>query len=219
MPSPRVYQGGEGLIFTMNSAARRSDAFWSYLAYGSLLVAFLLSVLAVTVSYAAGVITRSLIYNSDSLYIPTLFKDLRASGNLARWDIPTNPYIFPDMFLYWVVDSVAGNLHLSIALFGLVQIGIFVFGLTILQAYLFGFQRETHGALLFSATLFMLFLSTEGQIPLIYPLVSVHHFGIILIIPYALVLVHRALYGSIRSRELVLLCVGLGLVSVAASSL
>jgi hypothetical protein len=56
-------------------------------------------------------------FNSDSLYLPALYRDLFEEGGRWRgWHLTPAPYFFPDMALYFLLDALTGPfVHAAIA--------------------------------------------------------------------------------------------------------
>ncbi len=148
---------------------------------------------AVYGSVATGQIDRSLLYNSDAFYLPTLLKDLHTSPTLRGWDLPPSPYFFPDLLLYFIIDQLTNNLYVTMALFGVAQILIFLGGLGLILRWLAGASRERYPFLLLSATLFLLCLATGQETAFVYTILSAHHFGGLMVLPFALLLMLRVL--------------------------
>jgi hypothetical protein len=154
---------------------------------------------AVYSSVATGQIEHSLLYNSDAFYLPTLLKNLQASLTLQGWDLPPSPYFFPDLLLYFLVAQLTDNLYVTMALFGVAQILLFLGGISLLQRAIFGASRQRHTLLLLSTTVFLLFLATGKETAFTYAILSAHHFGCLLVLPFALLLMLRVLQASTAS--------------------
>ncbi len=65
-------------------------------------------------------------FNSDTLYLPSIYKDLIIDKNsINGWHFNASPNLFPDMFLYFFLMLITGsNFILSSFLFALIQYGI-----------------------------------------------------------------------------------------------
>src|SRR5688572_1467093 len=102
-------------------------------------LALLLALVHLCANLGAGVIPFSWIYNSDSLFIPAFYHDLHTTGTIAGWDFPTSPYFFPDMLLFLPIYLMVGNLSITVALVGVLQILIFALGIAWIQKRISGF--------------------------------------------------------------------------------
>lgn len=65
---------------------------------------------------------RHRFYMADYLYLPALFHDLSHHTDLSGWRLTPAPYYFPDMLLYFALESVTHSFHLSIVLYGILQV-------------------------------------------------------------------------------------------------
>ncbi len=65
-------------------------------------------------------------FNSDTLYLPSIYKDLIVDKNsINGWHFNASPNLFPDMILYFFLMLITGsNFILSSFLFALIQYGI-----------------------------------------------------------------------------------------------
>ena len=65
--------------------------------------------------------------NSDTLYMPTVYKDLFEDGNgLKGWNFNAAPNFFPEMFLYLIIRFFTTDFLLANLLYGIVQVFIIV---------------------------------------------------------------------------------------------
>jgi hypothetical protein len=61
-------------------------------------------------------------FNSDTLYLPSLYRDLFIDHNsLKGWHLNPSPNFFPDMAIYFFLMFISGNLIVSSFLFSLIQ--------------------------------------------------------------------------------------------------
>jgi hypothetical protein len=78
---------------------------------------------------------------SDTLYFPSLYKDLFTDHNSIRgWHLNPSPYFFPDMVIYFLLMLCSGNFILASFIFSLFQ----YFAILLLAYYLF--RSVTTGA-------------------------------------------------------------------------
>ena len=91
---------------------------------------FLLMVLIyIAIIFYSGSFHKGLhaLYNSDNLYLPTLFKNIfDEGGNFTDWYLTPAPYIFPDMLVYFIMNYLTQNEFHAMFLFVITQM-IFVF--------------------------------------------------------------------------------------------
>lgn len=67
-------------------------------------------------------------YNSDTLYLASFYKDIFVDGTgFKGWNLNGAPNFFPDMSLYFIVRSVAGNFKLAYVIFSIIQYNLLVF--------------------------------------------------------------------------------------------
>jgi len=63
-----------------------------------------------------------LYFNSDALYLPSLYRDLFIDHNsLKGWHLNPSPNFFPDMAIYFFFMFISGNLIVSSFLFSIIQ--------------------------------------------------------------------------------------------------
>lgn len=171
---------------------------WSYwLAWGALW----LSIFYLITSYGDGLLNYRIVHNSDASFMWVFYRDVLARGTTQGWDLPTNPYIFPDMLLFIPIDFVVNNVNLSSVFFAVAQLLITLLGLLWLQRELFGTNRLPQTFTLLAFTLTLLFISTWEHIFYYLAIMPLHHFGVLMVIPYALVLLLRALHPGSTPRQ------------------
>lgn len=166
----------------MTRARRPSRARWLALCT---LAALAIAVLAHYVRIAPPE-RRSLLYNADLLYLPALYEAVAAGTDLAEWRLSTAPYFFPDMALFFAVRAISGDMHRAIALFGIAQAALFVGGMAWLSCRI---HRDRRSAALV-ALLAALFFTLLSRLPFAFSLMlaSVFHFGVLVALPYTLLL-------------------------------
>jgi hypothetical protein len=65
----------------------------------------------------------TILFNSDILYFPTLYKDLFVDQyHISGWNIPGSPNFFPDMLLYFFFMFITGKASFSMFLFAFIQL-------------------------------------------------------------------------------------------------
>lgn len=61
-------------------------------------------------------------FNSDALYLPSLYRDLIVNGGgLNGWHVPPSVLLVPDVIMYFIIRAVAGNFIVAGFVYGLVQ--------------------------------------------------------------------------------------------------
>lgn len=62
-------------------------------------------------------------FNSDSLYLPALYRDLFEDGGRWRgWHLTPAPYFFPDMALYFLLDALTGPFQHAVIAYAAAQL-------------------------------------------------------------------------------------------------
>lgn len=185
----------------MNPHKRHNSAGWIDAGYWLGWLALVCSLLYLVGSYGSYALDYRIIHSSDAMFIPVFFRDLLARGTMAGWDLPTNPYFFPDMLLFIPLDLIAtqlfGNIYLAIIFYGVAQLLLTVVAMLLLQRYLFGAERMAQTLTLLASTLCLLFIASWRHIFELYAFVSVHHYGVFLVIPLATL----ALLAALRQRQ------------------
>ncbi len=155
-------------------------------------------------SYSA---IRDFIYNSDALYLPSLYVDVLNGENISEWRLPPTPYFFPDMLLYFLLMTVTSSMHVTVVVLGMIQFLVFTLGLFLLARETmprsYGLGR--YGLVVLMGGLFLIFsdkLMFYSQMIFI----SAHHFGIVLIIPFVLTLVCK-LISKLKMPLVYILCI------------
>lgn len=163
---------------------------WSYwLAWGT----SILSMLYLVASYGTHVDGYRLIHNSDASFIWVFYRDVLARGAMQGWELPTNPYLFPDMALFIPIDLVVNNVNLSSVLFGVAQLLLTLIGLLWLQREVMGPNRLAQTFTLLAFTLTLLIISSWKHLFYYFTIMPLHHFGVLVVMPYAMVFLVRAL--------------------------
>jgi len=78
--------------------------------------------------YLSHSLPLGLLFNSDTLYLPSLYKDLvEEGGKYADWFLSPAPYFFPDMVMYFLINSFTDNVYYASGFFFIAQFGLEVF--------------------------------------------------------------------------------------------
>lgn len=158
--------------------------------------AALLAALAAHYVFLAPVERRFLFYNGDTLYLPALYADLAAGGDPALWAQPNALFLFPDGALMFLLLALTPSLYAAVTLYGVAQMLLFILGLTMLAR-----RIAHHPALVALAPLAgAIFFLALPHLHLTFSLalVSMYHFGPVLLLPFILALAHDALLAPGR---------------------
>lgn len=166
-------------------------------------IAFLLSLLVVYINFSTGDLPRNILYSSDALYLPSLYKDVFSGIDISGWKLTPAPYFFPDMLLYFLLNALTGNFHLAIVFFGVIQSIVFVFSLLCLSNQLFGFDKNIHSLLLLAGTVFFLGFSMGNYGEFWYIFVSAHHFSLVPSIIFSIVLALQVIDEDSRNKLII----------------
>lgn len=174
----------------------RRPSFVRRLRPGLLASLALLAALLAHYIFLAPVERRFLFYNGDTLYLPALYADLVAGGDPALWAQPNALFLFPDGALMFLLLALTRNLYLAITLYGVVQILLFIVGLAMLA------RRVTRQPALvalvpLAGAIFFLALP-HLHLAFSLSIVSMYHFGPVLLLPFALALAHDLLLAPSR---------------------
>lgn len=165
-----------------------------------------LALASMAVRFHASHANDDLFFNSDALYLPTLFADvLGSSGALDHWYLTPAPYFFPDYALFLIAYLLVPSPFLQISVFLLLQVSLTLVLLVWLA------RRMEVSAPWSTAVLIWLclcWLAWSAGEPFIFLLVSGFHFGAFLsaIAFVALWLSHLQSHASWRSPWLWLTC-------------
>ncbi len=173
-----------------------------FLRYVVITVGFLVSLMVYYSNPLSGL--KGFIYNSDALYLPSLYADFIRGNDLSKWNLPPTPYFFPDMPLYFAIRVITPNIHMAAVLFGLIQLLMFALGLMLLSRHSlphwYGSTRYSLIALM--GVLFLVSLEKlEYYSQTIF--VGTYHFGIVLMIPFVLAITLSLVRGSRTKAPLV----------------
>jgi hypothetical protein len=166
---------------------------WANSGYWLSWLALIGSLLSIVATYGINQRYDALLYNSDAMFIPVFYRDLLQRGDIRGWDLPTNPYFFPDMALFIPLLALIHKIHLAAILYGMLQLLLLIAGVLLLQRHLSGTSRWAQAITLLTLTLCMLLIATGKQIFYAYALMSVHHMGTLVVMPFATVAMLQAL--------------------------
>lgn len=137
--------------------------------------ALALALCGLALAYRGGHPLQGYLFNSDSLYLPILFRDLfRHGGSLTDWFLTPAPYFFPDYPLYGLAYLVSGGIYDQIMAFGLLQAALTLVAIHALMRIVLGRDRFAVSAL---AGVVLMWLSVRTAEPFVELLTSAYHFG------------------------------------------
>ncbi len=192
----------------MNLQVERNSTFWVTASYWLAWLALVASLLYTLASYGNGRLNREYITDSDAAYIPAFIQDVITHGTMSGWNLPPNPYFFPDMALFAPLALIVRNINITYGLYGIAQLLLAAIGMVLMQRYLFskkfGKSRLAQTFMLFALTLTILFIATGKHLFHLNALTGGYHFGVLVVIPLAtlaLLAVLQAKGGIARSRQ------------------
>jgi hypothetical protein len=135
----------------------------------------LASIATVVISYLAGHSSQRFLFNSDILYLPTLFSDLASGGSIADWYLTPAPYFFPDFIIFYFAHNLGVDTYSRIIIFSVLQIALSFFAIWFLVR-----QIQPSRAFVVSTTIMigLIWFSMKSDEPLTLLLASASHYGI-----------------------------------------
>lgn len=116
-----------------------------------------------------------LLFNSDSMYLPTLFADVLAGdGAIDHWYLTPAPYFFPDYPIFLLAYLATPVPFLQISLYALLQ-SLLTLLLLIWMAR--GLRIQAAGSAAVLLWLCLVWMAFQNVEPFVYLLVSGYHFG------------------------------------------
>ena len=142
----------------------------------ALLALLLISLTCLTISYLSGHESQVYLFNSDQLYLPTLFTDIFVrNGHLGDWFLTPAPYFFPDFPLFFLAYLTGSDTYSQIAIFAVLQSLALLAVLWLITRQVFRLQAFT---LAVTNTVVLIWLALRGGDPFEFLLVSATHYGI-----------------------------------------
>ena len=128
-------------------------------------------------AYFTHQISMDRLFNSDSVYLATLYRDVFVEGgDFFAWNLTPAPYFFPDMPLFFLIKTFIQDTYFAFYFYAALQLGLtYWLSLRLLRAVL----NEKFALLPFSIiyVLAVVFLTTQNVVQYSYPLFSAYHFG------------------------------------------
>jgi hypothetical protein len=146
---------------------------------------------ALVLAYLQHKINLLLFFNSDALYLPSLYQDIvQRGGSLSQWFLTPAPYFFPDWPLYFAANGLFAQPWHAVAAYFVTQ-SVLLCGALLLLGRLFA-PTSLAAASAAAATLYIGLLGAQGAYPYVYLLLSAYHVGEFLVSLLSLVLLVHA---------------------------
>ena len=102
-------------------------------------------------------------FNSDTLYLPSIYKDIFQEHNLLKdWQLNPSPNFFPDMLLYFIFMFFTNNFIISSFIFAIIQYAIILYILTkIFKEILPNQSKNWHSLIYLFMSIFLLIISMK----------------------------------------------------------
>ena len=126
-----------------------------------------------------GLMDSALFFNSDSLFLPSIFKNIFSEGkHFSDWLLPPQPFLFPDALLYALAYILNKHVATQILIFAILQsLTFFSLSSALLNFFLRRIDAIAYSALISANIIFIGLYSTD---PYALSFISVFHFGGIL---------------------------------------
>lgn len=162
------------------------------------LLLLLIGLANIALHYLAGSNIQGGLFNSDALYLPTLFSDiLSKNGSFLDWFLTPAPYFFPDYFIFLPIYFIFSTTYIQIIVFSLTQtILIFLFVWYMIK----GLSVPNSFKTAITITISLIWLSLTSGEPFVYMLNSAFHYGGVLASILCISLWFR--YDSVQKKEL-----------------
>jgi len=151
-------------------------------------------------------------FNSDTLYLPSIFRDLFVDhSGFSGWHLNGAPNFFPDMLLYFIINTVFFNFRVAMIIFSILQYGILLILIRRLFRTIFpGIREEELAAGNLIMLVFFLVTLYPGDFVFTFYLLSIsYHMGAFLMALLAMVFTFRFLKSGHRSDLFFLFLTGL----------
>lgn len=130
-------------------------------------------------TYINGTVDRSVFYNSDALFFPSLFKNIFFEGkHFSDWILPPSSYLFPDALLYAVAYIISSQVSTQILVFAILQSVLFFFLISALLSFFIRRSDAIFYSALISSNVILLGLYSGDPYGLSF--ISAFHFGSLL---------------------------------------
>lgn len=134
-----------------------------------------LSLANIFASYVSGHPIQSHLFNSDALYLPTLFSDLFLNnGQIKDWFLTPAPYFFPDYPAFMLAFLIGSTPYSQIFLFAITQTALTFFAIWLVASV----TAKVNSFLAASTGLIILiWLALSAGDPFVLILTSAFHYG------------------------------------------
>ena len=135
----------------------------------------ILSLANILASYVSGSAIQSHLFNSDALYLPTLFSDIfQNNAKLDDWFLTPAPYFFPDYPAFTLAYLIGSNTYSQVIAFALIQTALTFFAIWFVARV----TTNVNSFLAASTTLVILiWLALSAGQPFALILKSAFHYG------------------------------------------
>lgn len=134
-----------------------------------------LSLANIFASYVSGSPIQSHLFNSDALYLPTLFSDIfQNNGRIKDWFLTPAPYFFPDYPAFMLAYLIGSTPYSQIILFALIQTTLTFFAIWFVASVttkVNSFLAATTGLVV------LISLALSAGEPFVLILNSAYHYG------------------------------------------
>lgn len=127
------------------------------------------------VSYVSGFPFQGMLFNSDALYLPTLFADIfQNNGQIKDWFLTPAPYFFPDYPVFMLAYLMGMTPYSQIISFALIQTTLTFFAIWLVARV----TTNVHSFIVASVALIVLiWLALSSGEPFAFILNSAFHYG------------------------------------------
>lgn len=134
-----------------------------------------LSLANIFASYVSGSPIRGHLFNSDALYLPTLFSDIfQNNGQIKDWFLTPAPYFFPDYPAFMLAYFIGSTPYSQIILFALIQITLTFFAIWFVARVI---SKDNSFFAASTALLILIWLALSAGAPFSLILNSAFHYG------------------------------------------
>jgi len=143
------------------------------------LTCYVLAIAWLAYNYLNGRIDNNLFFNSDALYLPSLFRNIFLEGKqFSDWMLAPSSVLFPDGIFFSLAYILSKDATIQILVFAIIQsIVFFLCATALLSTFLRRIDAATYSALISSNAIFMGIYGTD---PHGLSFISVFHFGSLL---------------------------------------
>lgn len=97
------------------AGSRQSASLWDKATFFLVAILFTLNLLRVGQGLVTGEPFGISLLNADTMYLPNLYQDWIEGQDLSQWKLPPAPFLFPEMFLYFLVKPFIPRFDIALA--------------------------------------------------------------------------------------------------------